>query len=573
MYVLPSFSNPQLNKFEKYNRLYNWDLPQYSIGDFDNDGKKDAISYAGCAFLSSINTQDIPQNRQCTSNIAAVDYPYQKDRVGQKYGDMNTTDLDLTKALPIYHSYLFKKHNENWKIFVKSKQLVIFEIQKGRLLQKMENVPIEFKIDEILYSMSRLFTLLILPFYYLFFFIQAQFLSVILPLITTITYFIWKKIYPFSMIGSVLRSDSNMNNKSKTIKNNSLPGPISILKKAWKVYGENLKKFIAISLLTSLGNYISNILSFLGVISFESSPMLYVLIYIVAMAISSWGGVSLLYAIRDENKGTGIGEAFAKGLKKLKSYVWLLLLSIFIMLGGFFLFLIPWILSLVWFSMGIYILVTENIGGMNALLKSREYVRGYFWAVAGRNLFCLIFSSLPIVMFNLLHLPSYINAIFSTIFSIVSMPLFLIYGFLLYENLKSIKGDFVFKPSLKKKILFVIIGIWGIVFTLILLVFAAKLLNFNTQRPVNFKGWIGSSIDVGTIRIVLEKYYSDLGLYPSSLDDLVPRYLSNVPLDPKTKKPYGYQVGIDKKDYKLCFFASSATIPFQCIGNLNIKIN
>lgn len=204
MFVLLSFSDPKFNRFEEYKQLDNWNLDLHAVGDFDNDGKKDAISYTGCAFLSSINTQDIPQNQQCTSNLVAVGYPYQKDRVGQKYGDMNTTDLDLTRALPIYHSYLFKKHNENWKIFVKSKQLVIFEIQKGRLLQKMENVPIEFRLDEVLYSMSWFPILLLLPLSPLFFFTQLPFLLLlILSTITVITYFLWKKINPLSVIDSL----------------------------------------------------------------------------------------------------------------------------------------------------------------------------------------------------------------------------------------------------------------------------------------------------------------------------------------------------------------------------------
>src|SRR3989344_7560640 len=154
------FTDPKFNRFEDYKRLYNWNLKQYAVGDFDSDGQKDIISYTGCAFLSSVNIKDIPQNQQCTAKgtTVVVYYPDKSEKIGQKYISIKKFNLEPedthAENRPISHSYLFTKQNGNWKIFVNSRELAIFEIRKDSLLQKMNSVPIEFKLDEILYFMS-----------------------------------------------------------------------------------------------------------------------------------------------------------------------------------------------------------------------------------------------------------------------------------------------------------------------------------------------------------------------------------------------------------------------------------
>src|SRR3989344_9600676 len=123
------FPDPKFNRFEDYKRLYNWDLKQSAVGDFDNDGKKDVISYIGCAFLSSVSIQNIPQNQQCTEKgtTTVIYYPDKSIKIGQKYIPIQTINLDIESFRgtnrPISHSYLFKKQNENWKIFVNAEEL------------------------------------------------------------------------------------------------------------------------------------------------------------------------------------------------------------------------------------------------------------------------------------------------------------------------------------------------------------------------------------------------------------------------------------------------------------------
>ncbi len=123
---------------------------------------------------------------------------------------------------------------------------------------------------------------------------------------------------------------------------------------------------------------------------------------------------------------------------------------------------------------------------MNALLKSREYVRGNWGALLWR----FVFMALIIVTFLLIILAPFFLALFPqrlfylnflppyvlTIVHILTTVMFLIigiigfiiftslaqiYNFLIYKNLKEIKGKMDFKPTKKKKALFFGIAIVG----------------------------------------------------------------------------------------------------------------
>lgn len=369
--------------------------------------------------------------------------------------------------------------------------------------------------------------------------------------------------------------DPILNNQSKTIKNNSLPGPIYLLKQAWKIYKRNFKTLAIISLITYLSSLVPSILSFLGGISFKSSPALYVSITIVTIAISFWGVVAMLYVIKDEKNEINIKESLIKGWKKLFPYVWVLFLSVFIMSGGFFLLLIPGILFSIWFSMGSFVLVVENVGGMNVLLTSKEYVRGYFWAVTGRILLSwiiyIIVFWMPTYLFKLLNLSSYIVSIYSAIGSMIGGTFYLIYGFLLYRHLRSIKGEITLSPSPRNKVFFILYGILGFMIPIILIIMYLWVIpssfyisRRNPMTQFNYK-LDESSLVVNrkSVQTALEEYYSDRGLYPSSLEDLVPKYLSSVPLNPITKTQFNYVFQENGKKYRLCLDKSQAICVFS----------
>ena len=78
----------------------------------------------------------------------------------------------------------------------------------------------------------------------------------------------------------------------------------------------------------------------------------------------------------------------------------------FLLGGAYALFIIPGIIFQVWFSLSVIVLIAEGRSGTEALLASREYVRGHDWAVFSRIGFLVFFALLISSAADLLPLPS-----------------------------------------------------------------------------------------------------------------------------------------------------------------------
>jgi len=100
------------------------------------------------------------------------------------------------------------------------------------------------------------------------------------------------------------------------------------------------------------------------------------------MLVLSWTGAAATYAIVDQELGAW--QALAYGLQRIGSFLWVLLLSWFIVTGGYLLFFVPGLLFTLWFIFAAFVLAREDTRGMEALLKSRAYVSGFGRAVLGR---------------------------------------------------------------------------------------------------------------------------------------------------------------------------------------------
>ncbi|GAF97870.1 unnamed protein product, partial [marine sediment metagenome] len=148
------------------------------------------------------------------------------------------------------------------------------------------------------------------------------------------------------------------------------------------------------------------------------------------------------------NRDIGVIESFRRAKTKVTSFLWIGILMPAIIIGGFLLLVVPGIILVVLLFFSTFILVAENVRGMNAILKSKHYVKGQFFGVLLRLfiiwLISMIVNVIPIV---------------GQLLSILLIPFSMIYYFLIYENLKVIKSGEVFSPTGKTGI--VIIAILG----------------------------------------------------------------------------------------------------------------
>ncbi len=272
------------------------------------------------------------------------------------------------------------------------------------------------------------------------------------------------------------------------------------LGEAWDIYKRRFWTLIALMFFTYTINstflvFMSNIMlgdirqvffdkDYFGLILFL---IIYFLIPFIVLVGETWGTTSLLFAITHHNESAGIVKSLSKGWGKILSYWWLSILIFFIVFGGS-IFIIPGLILPVSFSLASFILMNEKISPFDALLKSREYVRNYWWSVFSR-LFLLggvyfiittIVSAVSIVSWNIFKEMEIINVPISDatmtqigidLFSIFTFPLLLAYTYSIYDGLRAIKSGFTFESSILKKVPYGFLGIIGLLGLIVLILF------------------------------------------------------------------------------------------------------
>ena len=271
----------------------------------------------------------------------------------------------------------------------------------------------------------------------------------------------------------------------------SLKKPTELLSEAWKLYKARWKTLlgiVAIPMLIILAVIILGVTltenlknamlsGNLGDSLFNSILSLILLFIFIAVIIAQiWSQVALIYAIKN-NGDIGIKESYQKSKSKIKSFFWVSILVGFITMGGFIFFAVPGFIFAVWFAFATFIVITENLKGMDAILKSREYVRGHWWSVLWRFLFMYI------VLFGVMIAASIVLMLVPFLGNLVSIaltPLIMVYMFLIYDNLRKIKGNFEFQPSAKARRSFIAVGVLGVL--AVPLLFALFVVSLNNAR-------------------------------------------------------------------------------------------
>jgi len=228
----------------------------------------------------------------------------------------------------------------------------------------------------------------------------------------------------------------------------SLSGLGELLKQAFQIYKKRIGVLLVISVIPFFTSLI--FVPLLLIPLFFSLPfiafykslglllipliLLIVVLGIIMVIVNLWAGASLLYAIKGRDQEIGIRESFAMAWPKILSYWWISILNGIIVMLGFLLLIVPGIIFSIWFSFSFYVLVSEDRKGMKALLRSKELVKGYWWKVFWR------FFMLNIIVFLVAYIVSFIPFIKSIIYLFIT-PFSVIFGFLIYENLKQLKGE------------------------------------------------------------------------------------------------------------------------------------
>lgn len=249
-----------------------------------------------------------------------------------------------------------------------------------------------------------------------------------------------------------------------------------LVKQSWGLYRERVGILTKIMTLPIAFLMAGDIFGLLNILSQLGGFLVF-----LGTVISFLAALALIFALQGDVQ---FGESYRLALRRFWSYGWLTVLLGFVTLGGFVMFVIPGIIFWTWFAFAIYVFALEGERGMNALLRSREYVRNYWRQVFGRQ---IILTLSGVAVFLALGFlggvltggnKSGTNLVIN-LFTLVVTPFISAYFYTLYQNLKSLKPEAANQPASGSRGFFyfsAILGVLGLI-ALVLLVLALVALN------------------------------------------------------------------------------------------------
>lgn len=340
----------------------------------------------------------------------------------------------------------------------------------------------------------------------------------------------------------------------------SLPSLSNLFAQTAQIIKNNLKQFIAFYLI-QVGIGVATGLFFLigggvAIFGFTTGKSLLILGGIANL----WPQIALVSFIANRDKKLGIVDSFKQTKGKLLPYMWLVFLEFLIIFGGLMFFVIPGILLMISFFFSIYILVLEKDRGLTALLRSHQYIKGYRLAIVGRLLVLIIIAIVISIVWQQIGdqiapksatfgAKILVQIVDSFISNGIGLVIF-VFGFLLYENIKRIKGDFAYTPSQSAKLKLVAIGLWWISIVMLTFISGAVLGKFPGRQFVQARD-TQRRADLYAITNALNMYAQDHVGLPENFplericigtgtgcydltNSLVSAYISRVPKDPST---------------------------------------
>ena len=175
--------------------------------------------------------------------------------------------------------------------------------------------------------------------------------------------------------------------------------------------------------------------------------------FLVFILLNGLAGLGMVYSLKDRSN---VVQSYTKAWRGVLNYYWILLLSFLIGFGGLVMGVIPVFIFGVWFVFAIYVYAFQGQKGINALLRSKEYVTNYWWDVAWRLfLLGIIFWVIDLVIRLLSSLSPDLGLIISYIVQLATVPFAIIFEYLIFRNLTEIKPQLAESKISGKKGFFV----------------------------------------------------------------------------------------------------------------------
>jgi hypothetical protein len=378
--------------------------------------------------------------------------------------------------------------------------------------------------------------------------------------------------------------------QEKTLSSSNLPGVGDLLKRVFSAYKSRLGTLVGIifiSLVAGLILYVaealfsisSNIISGFGGIL--ASILVSLIWNLTGLFIGFWAQIALIFAIKDREEKIGIVESFRRGWHKIISFAWVSFLVGFIVLGGYMLFMVPGIIFSIWFAFSTFVLISEDLRGMNAIFRSKQLVAGYWWKVLWRffvmGVIVLAVLIIPFLIYMFLFAGSSVMSVSPAMLArfaiLITAPLFIflfinlfvtpfisVFNFLLYEDLKKQKAQVAFEsPKKGTKIKYILIGIIGFLLIPAILVSIVLVSLSGARKRSQEVNIIVNMIQLGP---AIETYYMNNNTYEGVNCSSV----ELAPLCSDIKKSLGETPTIESSEYDYCFYVKLPNGKYYCSG-------
>ncbi|KKW47406.1 MAG: hypothetical protein A2128_01600 [Candidatus Liptonbacteria bacterium GWC1_60_9] len=222
---------------------------------------------------------------------------------------------------------------------------------------------------------------------------------------------------------------------------NSLTRPAELLGRAIRYERANWRRLMPVVAIYAFGGLALQLFfesgsRFMGRALFPAATVL----VLAGAFLYVWGFVALLLALRDDRLDWRL--AYQGALSFVARYAVAWLLYALIVTAGVLVFVVPGIYAAVLFSFVSYVLVFENTGALEALRRSRAYVRGHWWAVLWREIALGLMAMgaylFVLLVLEILRLPDALKELLLTGANTLVVPVTSVYVLLMYRELKSL---------------------------------------------------------------------------------------------------------------------------------------
>jgi len=179
----------------------------------------------------------------------------------------------------------------------------------------------------------------------------------------------------------------------------------------------------------------------------QANPVMWLI-----MVASYWAQIVVTYTIINITAKKTTQELFEESKPFIGGFILLTILVWLMLLGGFMLFIIPGIILSGQLSMVIWIYFESDRkkNKLEILQQSRDLVKEHWWKVvvafAGLGIVVWLIAfvlGIPIAVFNFMKIPLLdpIEGLWTAVVNAIIAPITIIYSYLIYTDLKKIKGS------------------------------------------------------------------------------------------------------------------------------------